>query len=458
MPDGIDTYAILLAGGSGSRLWPVSRQLYPKQLVKFTGNYSLVQNTVRRLEGVVPYEKVRVVCGDEHLQETRRHLAELGLAGEKTIISEPCGRNTAPAVLLAVMQIVQKNEDAILLVFPADHVVKDTQAFRSALQAAIRLAEKGHIVTFGIKPDYPETGYGYIEGGGVVSEEALDVKRFVEKPDLLTAEAYVEAGNFFWNSGMFAFRASVVLDEFKTHAGDLYQMMAALHTANHNITAEQYRHLPDISIDYAIMEKTDKIVVWPSDFGWSDIGTWKALYDFLPKDSQGNVIDGDVVTHATQNCFIMGRDRLIATNTLENMVLVETPDAVFASPMEDSRDVKSIVEKLKTKGRPEYRKHNQVYHAWGSASLIEEQAGYRVRRLVVYPDATLTIALPAHQMKKITVVQGVARVAEKNLEKRRRQGSSFDVGANQSVDITNTHTEPLYLIEIKIDQKERSNP
>ena len=453
MSDKLSTYAILLAGGSGSRLWPVSRQLYPKQLVKFTGNYSLVQNTVKRLEGIVPYDKVRVVCGDEHLQETHRHLAELGLDSEKIIISEPCGRNTAPAVLLAIMQIVRNNEDAILLVFPADHVVKHTQAFRSALHAAIRLAENGHIVTFGIKPDYPETGYGYIEGGAEVSENALDVKRFVEKPDRSTAEAYLKAGNFFWNSGMFAFKASIALKEFEVHASDLYQMMAALYTTNHNITDEQYRRLPDISIDYAIMEKTEKLVVWPSDFGWSDIGTWKALYDFLPKDRHGNVIDGDVVTHDTQNCFIMGRDRLIAANTLENVVLVETPDAVFASPMEKSRDVKSIVEKLKTEGRPEYRMHNQVFHAWGSAALIEEQAGYRVRRLVVYPEATLTIAMQAHQIMHVTVVQGNATVKHDNHETPCPQGTSLEVRGHQSVEMTNTHTEPLYLIEIMIDQK-----
>ena len=448
----IYTYAILLAGGSGSRLWPVSRQLYPKQLVKFTGNYSLVQNTIRRLEGVVAHDKIRVVCGEEHFQETHRHLAELGIKRQDSIIVEPCGRNTAPAILLSVMQISEQNEDAVLLVFPADHVVKDTAAFRSVLQAAIPLAEKGHIVTFGIKPDYPETGYGYIEGGIAVSENALGVVRFVEKPDRTTAQGYVEAGNFYWNSGMFVFKASVILEAFELHANDLYQAMKAIRTSGRKMTIEQYKGLPSISIDYAIMERTDKIVVWPSEFGWSDIGTWKALYDFLPKDGQGNVIDGDVVAHETRDCFLMGRDRLIATNKVENMVLVETPDAVFASPMNSSRDVKSIVEKLKAEGRPEYRKHNEVHLPWGSATLIEERAGYRVRRLIVYPGAALKIEMHTNQIKKMTVVQGSAALMRDNQETLYPQSTAFDVQAGQSVVVSNNQTEPLYLIEIKIDQ------
>lgn len=448
-----DTYAVLLAGGSGSRLWPVSRQLYPKQLVKFTGNYSLVQNTVKRLEGIVAPDRVRIVCGLEHLSETQRHMAELGLVDPNSILCEPCGRNTAPAILLAVMQIRKIAPDAVLLVFPADHVVKDLLRFHETLQAAIRLAQQGHIVTFGIKPDYPETGYGYIEGGSGVSDNALQVKRFVEKPDRGTAEAYLAAGNFFWNSGMFAFKVSVVLKEFETHANALYQMMQAMPANGQEITANEYQRLPDISIDYAIMEKTDKIVVLPSAFGWSDIGTWKALYDFLPKDQNNNVLDGDVVALETRNCFIMGRERLIATNALENLVLVETPDAVFASAMENSRDVKSIVEQLKQKGRPEYRKHNIAYHPWGSTTLLEEQAGYRVKRLVVYPGATLTTKAPEGQNKKLAIVQGTAFVKQGGQEETHAQMSAVDVDSQHPADVTNIQTKPLILIEIMIGSK-----
>ncbi len=448
----IDTYAVLLAGGSGSRLWPVSRQLYPKQLVKFTGNHSLLQNTVKRLEGVVAPERVRIVCGQVHLSETERHMAELGLANPASILCEPCGRNTAPAILLAVMQICQSAADAVLLVFPADHVVKDLAQFHKALQAAIRLAQQGKIVTFGIRPGYPETGYGYIEGGFEVSKSALHVKRFVEKPDRTTAEAYLAAGNFFWNSGMFAFKASVVLKEFEIHANDLYTMMQALPANGQAITADQYQRLPDISIDYAIMEKTDKIVVLPSAFGWSDIGTWKALYDFLPKDQNGNVLDGDIVTHETRNCFIMGRERLIATNALEKMVLVETPDAVFASEMENSRDVKSIVEQLKQKGRSEYRKHNVVNHAWGSTTLIEEQAGYRLRRLVIYPGSTLELTAQTNQTKKLVIVQGTAVVTQGGQKETHPQTSGFDILPEHSAKVANLQTEPVKLVDITVTE------
>ncbi len=449
-PASIKTYAVLLAGGSGSRLWPVSRQLYPKQLVKFTGNYSLLQNTVKRLDGFVAPDKVRIVCGQEHLAETERHMAELGLVNPECIICEPCGRNTAPAILLAVMKIRQIADDAILLIFPADHVVKDLVQFRNVLQAAIRLAQQGHIVTFGIEPDYPETGYGYIEGGAEVSNNALQVKRFVEKPDQTTAQLYLSAGNFFWNSGMFAFRASVLIKEFKTHANDLFQMMNAMLAEGRETTANEYQRLPNISIDYAIMEKTDKIVVLPSAFGWSDIGTWKALYDFLPKDQNHNVLDGDIVTHDTRNCFIMGRDRLIAANALENLVLVETPDAVFVSSKEKSRDVKSIVEQLKQKGRSEYRKHNIAYHAWGSTMLLEEQAGYRVQRMVIYPGATLTLKAQEGRQKHITIVQGSAYVTQNGLAETYPPMSGLDVLPEHPTDITNIQTEPLYTIEITV--------
>jgi len=448
----IETYAVLLAGGSGSRLWPVSRQLYPKQLVKFTGNYSLLQNTVKRLEGFVAPEKVRIVCGQEHLAETARHMAELGLVNPESIICEPCGRNTAPAILLAALKIRKIVDDAVLLVFPADHVVKDLVRFRSVLQAAIRLAQQGHIVTFGIEPDYPETGYGYIEGGEEVSNGALQVKRFVEKPDLTTAETYLAAGNFFWNSGMFAFRASVLLEEFKTHANDLFLTMNAILADGRDFTANEYERLPNISIDYAIMEKTDKIVVLPSGFGWSDIGTWKALYDFLPKDHDHNVLDGDVVAHDTRNCFIMGRERLIAANAVENMVLVETPDAVFVSAIDKSRDVKAIVEQLKQKGRSEYRKHNTIYHAWGSTTLLEEQAAYRVRRLLIYPEATLTITVQAGQKKKIDIVQGIAAVTQDGQAETCPQTAGFDILPEHSADVTNEQTEPLYMIEITVGE------
>ncbi len=336
-------YPVLLAGGTGTRLWPVSRALYPKQLVKFIGDDSLVQSTIKRLAPAMDLQNVRVVCGEQHYHEIARHVDEIGLTAKGKIISEPSGRNTAPAILLAAFHIRHLDEDGLLFIFPADHVIGDLESFHERLQAAIRLADNGHLVTFGIKPNYPETGYGYIEGGADVSGTALQVKRFVEKPDHPTAEKYIRAGNFFWNSGMFAFKASTILEEFQAHQPQLLALMEDIFSAEKALSKKDYDRLDNISIDYAIMEKTDKCVVLPSDFGWSDIGSWKSLYDFLEKDSDQNVIDGDVIAHDTRNCFLLGHDRLIATNQVQDLVVVETPDSIFVSDLEHSRDVKTIV-------------------------------------------------------------------------------------------------------------------
>ncbi|MFZ0130982.1 MAG: mannose-1-phosphate guanylyltransferase, partial [Desulfobacterales bacterium] len=307
-------YAVLLAGGVGTRLWPVSRQLSPKQLVKFIGRDSLLQATVRRLLPAVAADAIRIVCGGEHRHDVARHLREIGIAAGDKIICEPCGRNTAPAILLAVLKILQREEDAILCVFPADHVIKDAAVFHDRLRSAIDLADSGFVVTFGITPHHPETGYGYIEGSGEMAGGALKTRRFVEKPDLATARQYLAAGNFFWNSGMFAFRASVILEEFKHYQPELLDAMAGLDLYGDRLDVADYMRLPDISIDYAIMERTRKGVVLPSDFGWSDIGSWKSLYDFLSKDKDNNVLDGDVIVQETRNCFIMAHERLIAAN------------------------------------------------------------------------------------------------------------------------------------------------
>ena len=396
-----NAYAILLAGGTGTRLWPVSRELYPKQLVKFIGNDSLVQSTIKRLDPLLDLQKVRVVCGEQHYHEIARHIDDIGLVSEGKIIQEPSGRNTAPAILLAAFHIHHAAADGIMCVFPADHVIGNIESFHERLRVAIDLADRGHIVTFGIKPNYPETGYGYIEGGDGVSGRALKVKRFVEKPDRSTAEKYIKAGNFFWNSGMFAFKASVLLEEFKTYQPEMLAAMEACFSADQPLAAEDYDRLENISIDYAIMEKTDKCVVVPSDFGWSDIGSWKSLYDFLEKDAANNVIEGDVIARDTRNCFIQGHDRLIATNRLRDMVVVETPDSIFVSDIEHSRDVKSIVTELKDRGRKEYQQHRTVYHPWGISKLLEQRDNYMAAELTVYPESKLQLPDGGNQIQHL---------------------------------------------------------
>nr|MBL0702140.1 mannose-1-phosphate guanylyltransferase/mannose-6-phosphate isomerase [Desulfobacterales bacterium] len=341
----ISTYAILLAGGTGTRLWPVSRELHPKQLVKFTGEDSLIQSTIKRLVPALNKEKIRIVCGREHDHEIARQMDETGINSDGKIISEPCGRNTAPAILLAAFNILATEDDAVLLIFPADHVIKDLKEFHNKIKSAVQLAEEGYIVTFGITPHYPETGYGYIEGSKshTLHDDALPIKRFVEKPDKVTAEKYLKAGNFFWNSGMFAFKASRIIEEFKIHQPDLLQTMEEIFHKNKPVTKIDYERLENISIDYAIMEKTNMGVVLPSDFGWSDIGSWKSLYDFLEKDHNDNVINGDVIERNTENCFIMSHERLIAATNLKNIAVIETSDSIFVSSLDSSRDVKAIV-------------------------------------------------------------------------------------------------------------------
>jgi mannose-1-phosphate guanylyltransferase len=448
MADRLPTvYPILLAGGSGTRLWPVSRELYPKQLVSFIGKDSLVQSTIKRLLPVVPSENIRVVCGEEHVYEIARHMGDIGVVSDGKIIREPCGRNTAPAILLAALTIAKHESDAIVCAFPADHVIRNIAGFHRKLSTAVHLAEKGHIVTFGIQPHFPETGYGYIEGGEGVFEDALAIKRFVEKPDMKTAQQYVAAGNFYWNSGMFTFKLSVILDEFTTHAPELLRDMKHMTVDGRPITKTDYEKLPDISIDYAIMEKTGRGVVLPSDFGWSDIGSWKSLYDFLPKDKNGNVIDGDVINEDTHNCIIIGYERLIATNCLHNMVVIETPDSVFVSDMARSRDVKSIVTRLKETGRSEYRKHRTVYHAWGNIILLENSGDHSVSRLAIYPEQKLRIEADAQTVVHLAVISGTAAISDESPAGSMTKGESLTIPGGHSVVLENAEESTLSIIQ-----------
>jgi len=447
--DRLKTFAVLLAGGTGTRLWPVSREQFPKQLVRFIGKDSLVQSTLKRLSPALDPEQVRIVCGEEHFHEIRRHISDIGIAPEGKVICEPCGRNTAPAILLGVFSLLKDEVDAIVFVFPADHVIGDITVFHEKIAAAHRLADQGYIVTFGIQPHYPETGYGYIEGAESVSEGALAIKRFVEKPDRKTAESYLTAGNFFWNSGMFAFKASVMVDEYRRSCPEMVDMMEQM-IKEEIITSEAYQALPDISIDIAIMEQTDKGVVLPSDFGWSDIGSWKSLYDFLPKDGDKNVIDGDVITKGTENCFILGRERLIATNHIQNMVIVETPDSVFISDLDTSRDVKQIVTELKASGREEFKTHRTVYHPWGTVTTLADAQESKVERVVVYPEKICKLDDSEKVNKLFTVVAGSGTMTTKGREQALGKGDTFQIPTNDVVKITNQGVDMLVCIQISL--------
>ena len=441
-------YPVLLAGGTGSRLWPISRELYPKQLVNLVGADSLIQDTIKRLLPQLDADTIRIICGEEHFFEIARHLEEIDVPSDGKIIAEPCGRNTAPAILLGILDILKKEKDAVVLIFPSDHVIRDVSAFQGQLQRAISLAMKNYIVTFGIKPASPETGYGYIEGGKKANGGAFFVKRFVEKPDEKTARAYVRAGNFYWNSGMFAFKASVMVKEFKAYQPALLKKLQKI-SSEDTISSDAYSELPDISIDYAIMEKTRKGIVLPSDFGWSDIGSWKSLYDFLPKGDNNNVVEGDVILKETRNCFIRGDNRLIVVNDLENIVVVETPDTVFVSDLEKSKNVKSIVSELKEQGRPEYKAHTTVYRPWGTYTVLEENKNTKIKRIVVYPGAKLSLQMHHHRREHWIVVHGTAKIVNGDQTIILEENQSTYVPKATRHRLENPGKIPLHLIEVQ---------
>ncbi len=440
-----NVYPVLLAGGSGTRLWPLSRELYPKQLVKFIGDDSLIQTTIQRLTSALEPDNIRIVCGEEHFHEIARHMKEISIQPEGKLICEPCGRNTAPAIILAMLHILKEEADAVLCVFPADHVIQRNHDFHDKLASAITLAEAGYIVTFGIKPHYPETGYGYIEGEGKLIEGALRVKRFVEKPDLKTAERYLQSGRFFWNSGMFAFKTSVMYEELAAHQPELLQAMERT-VSLELVAGEAYERLPNISIDYAVMENTDKGAVLPSDFGWSDIGSWNSLYDFLPKDADRNVIDGDVIVKNAENSLIMGHERLIAVNNIDHMVVVETPDAVFVSDMESSRDVKSIVAMLKERGRKEYHKHKTVHYPWGTFTVLEQQDDFRIAKYGIDCGASLEVKTQASHLKYLIAIAGSAKTSRNLLD----AGQCLMLAENEAIVLENTGKIPLSVVEVRL--------
>jgi mannose-1-phosphate guanylyltransferase/mannose-6-phosphate isomerase len=445
----IPVFPVLLAGGTGSRLWPVSRTLYPKQLMRLTGKQSLIQRTIQRILPAVPSTFLRIVCGADHAHAMARHMIGIAIDPQDKIITEPCGRNTAPAILLATLMVLKEQPDALLGVFPADHIIDDDTSFQKRFQEALALAQAGHIVTFGIKPHYPETGYGYIEGADRLPHGAMRIRQFVEKPNRETAQAYLQAGNYFWNSGMFTFRASTILAEFKRLQPAMVEQLSQMLTAGENLTTENYGRLEDISIDYAIMENTDKGAVLPSDFGWSDIGSWKSLYDFLPQDDHHNVIDGDVITQDTNHCFIMGSGRLIAANRLENIVIVETPDAVFVSDIESSRNVKQIVNQLKDEGRRESHRHTTVHHAWGRQTLVDAFGDVRVTRLKIYPGAEVQIEAGQWTTLNFSVVGGQASVRLSERHEDLAIGQCLVVDPGENVFFTNPGDQMLLVVQIE---------
>ena len=410
---------VILSGGSGSRLWPLSRKLYPKQFLALTGEHSLFQQTLQRLsfEGM---QKPVVVCNLEHRFIVNEQLAQIGL-GAQAMLLEPFGRNTAPAVAMAALQLLADGRDELMLILPADHVIDDELALRKALELARVAAEEGEMVLFGIPANSPETGFGYIkaargdDGDGLVPG-AYRVMQFVEKPDAMRAAEFVRSGGYYWNSGMFLFRASRYLDELRAHEPDIYDTcVLALERSKLaggalTIDAGTFECCPDNSIDYAVMEKTSRACVVPLAAGWNDVGSWSSLWDVHEKNSDGNVLKGDVVTHGSHNSFVHATSKLVTLVGMDDVVVVETKDAVMIARKDAVQDVKKLVNSLDAKGRQETQSHCAVYRPWGSYDSVDNGVRHQVKHITVKPGAQLSLQMHHHRAEHWIVVSGTAQV------------------------------------------------
>lgn len=449
---------VIMAGGTGSRLWPMSRELYPKQFLRLHGEQSMLQETVTRLNGLGASEPL-VICNEEHRFLVAEQLRQINRLS-KNIILEPVGRNTAPAITLAALSAIDEGSDPLLLVLAADHVIENPEAFHQAVQNAIPFAEQGKLVTFGIVPTGPETGYGYIQRGmelGSHTESIYRVQRFVEKPNLPTALQYLETGEYYWNSGMFLFRAKRFLEEMATFRPDILQAcLKAIETLEPDqqqnfirVDKESFSACPDESVDYAVMEKTTDAIVVPLDAGWNDIGSWAALWDVNNKNTAGNAVTGDVFTHNAENCYINTDEKLVAAIGVENLVIVNTKDAVLVIDKSQVQDVKKVVEYLKSAQRREYRLHRESYRPWGRNDIVVNTPRYHVNRITVKPGGQFSLQMHHHRAEHWVILSGTARVTinDENFLLTENQSTFIPIGAQHRLE--NPGKIPLELLEIQ---------
>lgn len=450
---------VVMAGGTGTRLWPLSRSQYPKQFLPLApGGATLLQATVRRLNGL-PVTAPLLICNEEHrflAAEQMRVIRQDGC----TILLEPAGRNTAPAIALAALQVMAQAgsgaaaADALLLVLAADHVIADQAAFHRAVQAAMPLAAEGRLVTFGIVPTHAETGYGYIEKGACHGE-GFAVTRFVEKPDAATAAAYVGSGQYLWNSGMFLFKASRYLEELEHHAPAMLQACrAAMADARPDLSFVRvdkaaFEACPSDSVDYAVMEKSDRVAVVPLDAGWSDVGSWSALWDVSAKDGDGNVAQGDVLALDSHRNYVYADQRLVATVGVDDLVIVDTKDALLVAHKGRVQEVKKVVDRLKAEGRTEHLTHREVYRPWGVYDSIDQGTRYQVKRITVKPGAKLSVQMHHHRAEHWIVVSGTAKITNGDTTLLLTENQSTYIPVGQVHALENPGKIPLELIEVQ---------
>lgn len=441
-----------MAGGSGTRLWPLSRTQFPKQFLKLgLDGYTLLQSTILRLKNLDCDDPI-LICNEEHRFLAAEQMREIGV--NATIILEPVGKNTAPAIALAAILLRQKQENKLMLVLAADHAISEQIAFENSIKDAIDLASQNKLVTFGIVPTHVETGYGYIEKGTPI-EHGFNIDKFVEKPDQATAQAYLESQRFLWNSGMFMFEAEQYLEELKKYASDIFQ---ACNLSMQNICLDidfiridqmEFEKCRSESIDYAVMERTAHAVVIPLEAGWSDVGSWSALWDIKPKDHNGNVTDGDVLLHHSQNNYCYSESRLVSLLGVENLVVVETKDAVLVADKNKVQDIKKIVEQLKNDDRSEYYRHREVYRPWGKYDSIDQSSRYQVKRITVKPGQKLSIQMHYHRSEHWIVVSGTAKIHKGTESFLLTENESVYIPLGEIHALENPGKLPLELIEVQ---------
>lgn len=425
---------VVLAGGSGTRLWPLSRELYPKQFLPLVGARTLLQNTILRLAGLDGVDGPIVICNDHHRFLVAEQLRAVNIK-PASILLEPMGRNTAPAVVLGALDALSRNPDAILLVLPADHHMPGSDAFTRAMMLGLEAAQRGHLITFGVLPTQPETGYGYIEKGDPLpldegDSQVLRISRFVEKPDSDTARKYLESGKYLWNSGIFMFGAARIIEEMKRLAPEIIAACELAYNGGlsdldfFRLDAGAFSESPNISLDYAVMEKTDRGVVIPLSENWSDLGSWSAIWDVQGKDAEGNVTTGDVITHQVEDCYIHSTERLVAALGVRNLVIVETADAVLVAGRDDVQEIKTLVQALKARSREEALIHREVFRPWGSYEGLVVGDRFQVKCIRVKPGEKLSLQKHHHRAEHWVVVRGTALVT--------RDGETFLLKEDES--------------------------
>ena len=448
-------HPVILSGGSGSRLWPLSRQNQPKQFLALIGDRSLYQETVLRANALPGMQPPVTVCSEDHRFMVGEQLQEIGVA-HGGILLEPMARNTAPAIAIAALHLLADDDQATMLILPADHLIEDEAAFRDAVTHAAVLADQDWLVTFGIHPDAPETGYGYIARGEAVTDDGYRVGCFVEKPDLLTAQSYLDEGSYVWNSGMFLFKARRYLEALERHAPAILAAATdAYRTAESDLDfirvgKAAFAASPNDSIDYAVMEKTDRAAVVPVSCGWSDIGSWSSLWAAADRDGDGNRHDGDVLSIDTRNSLVRASDgRMIATIGVEDLIIVDTPDATLVARKDRVQDVKKIVDLIKVAGRQEHLFHRKVYRPWGSYDSIDFGDRFQVKRIVVKPGAALSLQKHHKRAEHWIVVSGVAEVTcdERVFELHENQSTYIPLGSVHR--LRNNGSTPVELIEVQ---------